>query len=152
MGRVWTYVTGRELRDEELKKLEEKGGAFVKGWTAHDVQLSAEFKIFEKRIIVVKVNEDIHSASGCSIDKLTRFIKEMEAEFDVQLLNRMLVAVKDAGGVKVLDAAEVRRMLQERKLNENSSVYNTAVSNTDELQNWEKPLKETWLKKFLPDA
>jgi hypothetical protein len=149
MGRVWTYVTGRELSAEELKKLEDLGSSFVRSWTAHDVKLSAEFKIFEKRILIITVNEDIHAASGCSIDKLTRFIKETEKEFDVQLLNRMLVAMKDERGVKVLDAALVKDLLAQHELSENSVVYNTSASSKKELQEWEKPLKETWLKKYL---
>ena len=36
------------------------------------------FEIYKNQIIIVKVNEEVTSASGCSIDKLTHFIKQIE--------------------------------------------------------------------------
>jgi FAD synthase len=152
MGRVWIYIIGRELNDEELQQLQQAGIDFVTGWTAHENKLSGSFEIFAKRIIVVKVNEKVYEASGCSIDKLTRFIKEIEARFSVELMNRLLVAVKENDGVMIFSSSDIKKMLAEGKLSENTIVYNTSASNSEELAHWEKPLKDTWLSKFLQKA
>jgi hypothetical protein len=148
MGRVWIYIIGKELNENELQQLQQAGVDFVKGWTAHEQKLSGSFEIFAKRIIVVKVDEEVYGASGCSIDKLTRFIKEMENRFSVELMNRLLVAVKE-NGVSVYPSSKIKDLLAEGKISENTIVYNTSASNSEELAQWEKPLKETWLKKFL---
>jgi hypothetical protein len=148
MGRVWIYIIGKELSENELEQLEQAGLDFVKSWTAHEQKLSGSFEIFAKRIIIVKVDEKVYEASGCSIDKLTRFMKEMEACFSVELMNRLLVAIKE-NGVSVYPSSRIKDLLAEGKISENTVVYNTSASNSEELARWEKPLKETWLKKFL---
>jgi len=149
MNRAWSYIISKPLSDEELQQLQEAGNRFVSGWTAHESQLSASFEILYKRIIVVKVNEDVHGASGCSIDKLLRFVKEAEAAFHIELLNRLLVAYRSGNGVEVTSAPKIKELLAEHKIDENTIVLNTALANEEELMNWEQPLRTTWLSKYL---
>jgi hypothetical protein len=152
MNRVWTFIISRTLQDAELAQLEQAGKTFVAHWTAHEKQLQGSFEIIGGRIIVVKVYEDVNAASGCSIDKLTRFMKVSETMFDVQLLNRMLVAYKKNDRIEVVPQQEIKNLLDSGELNESSIIYNTAVANADELGGWEQPLKDTWLNKYLARA
>ena len=149
MNRVWAYIINKPLGEEELNQLTIAGKNFVTNWTAHENKLSADFSIFKKKIVLVKVNEDIHNASGCSIDKLTRFIKESEAMFGIELLNRFLVAYKNGDSVEIVHSSKIKELLTQNILTENSLVYNTAIANESELQNWEQSLKSTWLAKYL---
>ena len=149
MNRVWTYVISKKLTEHELNSLIESGKNFVNSWTAHDNKLSADFEIFKNRIIVAKVNESVHNASGCSIDKLTRFIKESEAKLSIELLNRFLIAYKKDNDVDVIPSSRVKELVEQKILTEDSIVYNSSVSNDNELTNWEQPLKSTWLNKYL---
>jgi putative ribosome biogenesis GTPase RsgA len=149
MNRVWLYIISKELNEDQLNKFQLMGNDFVKSWTAHENQLTASFEIFNRRIIIVNVNENINAASGCSIDKLTRFIKLAEAEFSIELLNRMLVALKVNEGVQIVHASKIPELLKEEFITEKSIVYNTSAATENELQNWELPLNETWLKKYL---
>jgi hypothetical protein len=149
MNRAWTFVINKQLNEQQLKSIEDAGNNFVKGWTAHEQQLHGSFDIFRNRIIVMKVNEDIHSASGCSIDKLTRFIKQLESEYGIELMNRLLVAYKTDEGVDVVHSSKIIELLQAGKMNETTSIYNTAIADQEELEKWEQPLKNTWLNKFL---
>ncbi|MEO6302909.1 MAG: hypothetical protein ABIP51_07035 [Bacteroidia bacterium] len=149
MSRVWTYIISKKLSNDELNSLLETGNAFVKGWTAHEQQLTASFEIFKERIIVVKVNEDVTGASGCSIDKLTRFIKETEKQFIIELLNRLLVAYKNGDAIEITHSSKIKELLAQHIISENTVVYNTSVLTQNELNNWEQPLKDTWLNKYL---
>jgi hypothetical protein len=149
MNKVWSYIISRNLTEAELNDLLIKGQNFVKSWTAHEMQLQASFEIFKNKIIIVKVNEDVTGASGCSIDKLTRFIKHLESELKLQLLNRLLVAVESENGIDILPSSRVKEFLDQGKLTAKTIVYNTAISNENELLNWEQALETTWLNKFL---
>jgi hypothetical protein len=149
MNRVWTYVISKPLSPEALAELHAAGNAFVSGWSAHENQLAASFAIFKNRILVVKVNEEVHGASGCSIDKLTRFIKDTEASFGIELLNRFLVAYNSGNEVEVVHSSKIKELLAQGLISENTPVYNTSVANEQELNNWEQPLKNTWLSKYL---
>jgi hypothetical protein len=149
MNRVWTFIISKTLSKEELNSLNELGNKFVLGWTAHEQQLTASFEIIGDKIIVVKVNENVTEASGCSIDKLTRFIKETEKLFSIELLNRLLVAYKTNTGIEIVHSSKIKELLAENKISENTIVYNTSVSNQKEFNNWEQELKNTWLSKYL---
>lgn len=149
MNRAWTFVINKELSQEALDSIQKDGNEFVHRWTAHEQQLSGSFTIFKNRIIVVKVNEDVNAASGCSIDKLTRFIKETEIKYGINLMNRLLVAFKNNDKVDVVHSSEIKSLLKDGRMNENTIIYNTSIANQEELANWEQPLKDTWLKKYL---
>ena len=149
MGRVWTYIISKELNPDQLNFLLEEGKAFVQGWTAHDQQLSGSFEIYKDKILIFKVNEEVHGASGCSIDKLTRFVRSLEIKYGIELLNRLLVAVKVNEEIQIIHSSKIKDLLEVAFINEKSIIYNTSASNTDELKNWEQSLKDTWLKKYL---
>src|SRR5688572_9426396 len=117
MNRAWTFVISKTLNTEQLASLKAAGKEFVSGWTAHDVQLTGSFDIYKDRIVVVTVNEDAHAASGCSIDKLTRFIRETEQQLQVQLMNRLLVAYSDNDdNIRVNSAAEIKEKLSKGEI------------------------------------
>lgn len=149
MKKVWVYVIGKALPAGDLRSLTESGKSFVSSWTAHENQLAASFRIFENRIIIIEVDEEVVAASGCSIDKLYRFMKESEARFGVELLNRMNVAYRSDKSIEVVHTSTISKMLGENTINGDTPIFNTAVSTGKELEQWEQPLKETWLKKFL---
>jgi hypothetical protein len=152
MNRAWAYIISKQLSDTEIDQLIYAGKAFVTTWTAHENKLSADFRVFKKRIILVSVNENVNNASGCSIDKLTRFMKETESSFGIELLNRFLVAFKDGEDIQIVHSSKVKELLDQKIISGNTIVYNTAVANEDELQNWEQALKNTWLNKYLSIA
>lgn len=149
MEKVWIYLSDSELNGELHQLVLKAGESFVQSWKAHDVPLSASFEIIENRFIVVKVDETQYNASGCSIDKLLRLIKQLEADHQIQLLNRLLVAYKVNNGVEVVNASKVKDLLSDKTINENTLIYNVAASNSEEYKNWLQPMKDTWLKKYL---
>ncbi|MBK9283141.1 MAG: hypothetical protein IPM51_02345 [Sphingobacteriaceae bacterium] len=149
MGRVWIYIISKNLTDSELQSLQQAGQNFVSKWTAHDLQLHASFEIFKKRIIIVKVNESLQSASGCSTDKLSRFIKDCESLFNIELYNRLLVAVKNNEEVQVIHSSQIPELLSKEIINNETLVYNTSAADWEQLNNWEQKISDTWLKKYL---
>lgn len=149
MKKVWIYLSDKELKGDLLNAVKNAGEEFVKGWKAHEMPLSATFEIVKDRFIVVSVDETQYNASGCSIDKLLRLVKQLEADHNLQLLNRLLVGYKTPSGVEVIPASLIKEKLQAKQLDENTLIYNVAASNSNEYEQWLQPLKETWLKKYL---
>ena len=150
MKKVWAYSISKPLSNVEKKQLLEEANAFSSQWTAHENKLSAQCSIVENCVLLVQVDEDVYAASGCSIDKLQRFIKSAEQTFQVELLNRLLVPVEIAKEFKVLKSSEIKALLDNKTLSPESTVLNTAISTEEELKNWKQPLKNTWLSKFIP--
>lgn len=148
--RIWIYTLSNTLTAEQLTDFNSRCQNFVTNWTAHDVSLDASFELHKNRLLIFKVNEDKYNASGCSIDKQVRFVKELEQMFSIELLNRLLVAYESNSEVEVVKASQMSELLASKSINENTLVFNNTISQSSELQtNWKQPLHKTWLSKYL---
>ena len=148
--RIWIYTLSKELSNEQLVDFKNRCQNFVSGWTAHDVSLDASFELYQNRLLIFKVNEDKYNASGCSIDKQVRFVKELEVAFSVELLNRLLVAYETNNQVEVVKSSQIKELLATNAINTNTIVFNNTITESKQLEtNWKQPLQATWLAKFL---
>ena len=148
--RIWVYTLSNKLNNEQLVDFKNRCQNFVSGWTAHDVSLDASFDLYQNRLLIFKVNEDKYNASGCSIDKQVRFVKELEQMFSVELLNRLLVAYENNNQVEVTKASQVKELLASNIISANTLVFDNAITQSSELDTkWKQPLQATWLAKYL---
>lgn len=153
MERIWIYTISKSLTEEQLTDLKNRCQSFVSTWTAHDVSLDASFELYKNRLLIFKVDEANYNASGCSIDKQLRLVKELEQAFSVELLNRLLVAYEAGNEVAVIKPAEITALLKEGAINENTTVFDNTISQSTDLEtNWKRPLKDTYLSKYLVSA
>ncbi len=150
--RIWIYTLSKELSNEQLVDFKNRCQNFVSGWTAHDVSLDASFELYQSRLLIFKVNEDKYNASGCSIDKQVRFVKELEQAFSIELLNRLLVAYENNNQVEVVKSAQIKELLSANIISANTLVFDNTITQSSELNTkWKQPLKSTWLAKYLPN-
>jgi hypothetical protein len=148
--RIWIYTVSKELTNEQLVDFKDRCQTFVSGWTAHDVSLDASFELYQNRLLIFKVDEEKYGASGCSIDKQLRFVKELELTFSVELLNRLLVAFENNNQVEVTKSSQIKDLLVAKTINENTLVFDNTITEAKHLaNNWKQPLKLTWLAKYL---
>lgn len=149
--RIWVYTFSKEISPEQMTELKAKCKNFVDNWTAHEVSLDATFSIEYNRFLIIKVNEQKYNASGCSIDKQLRFIKDLEALYGIELLNRLLVAYLDAdSNVQVIKQSLVAELVKTNHITENTLVFDNTIATGNQLQSeWKKALKDTYLAKYL---
>jgi hypothetical protein len=148
--RIWIYTLSKELTSEQLADFKNSCDVFVNSWTAHDVKLDASYELYKNRLLIFKVNEDSYNASGCSIDKQVRFVKEQEQYLNIELLNRMLIAYEENGQFYIAHQSDIKELLVSRRITENTIVYNNTITHSKELvHNWTVPLNKTWLSKYL---
>lgn len=148
--RIWIYTLSKELSNEQLVDFKNRCQNFVSSWTAHDVSLDASFELYQNRLLIFKVNEDKYNASGCSIDKQVRFVKELEQAFSLELLNRLLVAYENNHQVEVMKASQVKDLLNSNTISANTLVFDNTITQSSELSSkWKQPLQSTWLVKYL---
>lgn len=90
-SRVWLYLADRKLDSTELLFAEEKLQDFLSTWKAHGKSLNCNGTILFSQYLILSVDEDIESASGCSIDSSVRFVKMLGSELHVDFFNRLNV-------------------------------------------------------------
>jgi len=149
-NRVWVYLSDKTFSPEVETGIKADIQTFLNDWNAHGTSLSASYAILHHHFIIVKADEEKFSASGCSIDKQLRFVKEAEQKYGLSLLNRLIVAYKEGNDIKVVHSAKIPELLVAGQINESTIVFNVGVGNDAEFAaKFEIPLKESWLAKFL---
>lgn len=145
LSRVWIYQSNRLFKAEELSLLHNKLSAFTQSWTAHNQELKAAYEIRYNCFIILIVDETQASASGCSIDKSTHLMKEIEQELNVNLFDRFQLAWKDSDEIKITDRTHFEKLISEGAINKETIVYNNLVNSLEQLNTaWEIPLKDSW--------
>ncbi|MDZ7847316.1 MAG: hypothetical protein U5L96_11375 [Owenweeksia sp.] len=67
----------------------------MREWQAHGKDLQASFIFEYERFIIVALDEASYQATGCSIDKLTHQIQQLEHELNISLMDRTQIAFRD---------------------------------------------------------
>ena len=69
-SRVWLFGAQRILTEIEEISIHRRLLDFIAGWQAHGKDLTADFCIIHRCVLVVVVDESKEAPSGCSIDKV----------------------------------------------------------------------------------
>ncbi len=149
-SKVWIYQANRSFSDVELEEIKAKLNVFVENWAAHGTGLEAGFDMRYKRFIILAVNQDNQSATGCSIDASVHFIQQLEKDYNVDLMDKMNVSYKQGEFVAYKTLTDFRKMAKEKAVSKNTIVFNNLVTNIAELnENWEVPASDSWHNRFL---
>jgi len=149
-ARIWIYQSKRELAEKEAEGVKLKLREFADNWLRHGEQIKGSFHILYNQFIVLGVDENFNNVSGCSIDSSVRAIKELEDEFDLDLMNKLNIAFKVGMNVNTVSLAEFQEYLKLEKVNQDTIVFNNMIQSKDELaSNWEVPVKQSWHKQLL---
>ena len=151
-SRVWVYQADRKLSDKEVEQINVLLNDFTTAWTAHNNQLKAKGEIRYNRFIVLIVDESQAGASGCSIDKSVRFVKDIEAQFGINLLDRFNLAYKEGSEVLSSPRHQFEEKIKQGSINTETIVYNNMVQSLAELNTkWEFTFKDSWHIQLLRD-
>jgi hypothetical protein len=145
-SKLWLYQCNRNLSDSEKEEISEKLRQFCKEWTAHNLQLKADFEIIDNRIIALVVDESMNDASGCSIDKSVNRLKSIGAELNIDFFNRTNMLFKINNQIESIDFKEVAEKYSNGEINKNSMIYNMNLSLFGELKTqFLIPFEAHWL-------
>jgi hypothetical protein len=151
-SRVWVYQSDKELSDSQVKQIQAELNDFTVRWTAHNNQLKAKSEIRYNRFLILIVDESHAGASGCSIDKSVHFIKQLETEHHINLLDRFNLAYRSGSEVLSAQRNDFEGLIKSGNINTETIVFNNLVQNLKELQTkWEVPFKESWHKQLFGD-
>ena len=149
-SRIWIYQSNRKLSDTEVSEITTKTESFLEQWTAHGQNLEAGFEIKYNRFIVIGLNQENASASGCSIDASVYFIQSLEKEYGLDLMDKMNVTFYNGDFIAHKTLADFKKMAKARSVSPNTIVFNNLViTKEDYLENWEVPASDSWHSRFL---
>jgi hypothetical protein len=149
-SKIWIYQSNRKLSDDEVSEISAKTESFLNEWTAHGKDLEAGFEIRYNRFIVIALNQENASATGCSIDASVYFIQSLEKEYGLDLMDKMNVTFYNGGFIAHKTLTDFKKMAKARSVSPNTVVFNNLVlTKGDYIENWEVPAKDSWHNRFL---
>ncbi|TPD70601.1 ABC transporter ATPase [Flavobacterium microcysteis] len=149
-SKIWIYQSNRKFSDDEMAEIESDLKAFVENWAAHGTGLEASYLLQYNRFIILAVNQEVQSATGCSIDSSVQFIQQLEQKYDVDLLDKMNVTFKLGEHIAHKPLVEFKKMAKEKAVSANTIVFNNLVNTIGEWHEyWEVPAKESWHSRFF---
>lgn len=149
-SRVWIYQANRSFSEDELQEIQSKLDIFIENWTAHGSDLQAGYTTKYKRFIVLGLNQNLNSATGCSIDASVHFIQQLEKDYKVDLMDKMNVSYKQGDYVAYKTLTDFRKMAKDKAVSKNTIVFNNLINNIAEFnENWKVPASESWHSRFL---
>jgi hypothetical protein len=145
-ARVWIYQSNRALTSEEVAHAQQRLQQFVKQWHSHGKPVRARAEVLHQHFVVLLVDENQASPSGCSIDSSVALVKELEREFDVDFFDRMTFTyLKDDGTVAAADRTTFADLYAQNKIGEQTTVFNNLVATKAAFeQSWKVPLADSW--------
>ena len=149
-SKIWIYQSNRKFTDEEVTEIDAAVKDFVEGWAAHGTGLEASYTIKYNRFIILAVNQENQSATGCSIDGSVHFIQQLEQKYAVDLLDKMNVTFKQGEFLTHKPLIEFKKLAKEKSVSANTIVFNNLVNTVGEFNDyWEVPAAESWHSRFF---
>jgi len=149
-SKIWIYQSNRKFSDEEFAEIEKDLQVFVENWTAHGTSLEASFQLKYNRFIILAVNQEVQTATGCSIDSSVAFIQSLEKKHNVDLLDKMNVTFKLGEHVAHKPLIDFKKMAKDKAVTGNTIVFNNLVNNIAEYnESWEVPASDSWHSRFF---
>ena len=149
-SRIWIYQSNREFTKKEVEYISKKAQDFINQWTRHGDRLKGSFMIRYNHFLALAVDESFTTISGCSIDSSVRFVKELENELNLDLMNKMNVTFKDENRIYSVKLINFQQLVKQGRVTPETIVFNNMVSSKSDFEsNWEIPAKDSWHKRFL---
>jgi hypothetical protein len=145
--KVWVFVASRIISETEQLEILAAGKNFMQAWNAHGAEVKGSLEVLINQVIVVKADQSYTQNSGCSIDKLTHFIKGIEQKFGFELLNRMYVPFSENDNWQVAHVTQLKSLNLNKQSTKvlNIMVNDTETFNTQFLQS----VKDSWVANHL---
>jgi hypothetical protein len=145
-SRVWIFQTDRFLTDSECREIQLRLNEFIPNWASHGNGLNGGFKLEKNLFVIVGVDESQSMASGCSIDSLTRVIKELETSLNVDFFNRLAIAYENQQGkLEIVSMTAFKALISSNQVNYDTIVFNNLVASKEEFdQKWRTNVGQSW--------
>lgn len=145
-SRVWVYQCNRIFTLSEALEIEELLENFSKEWNSHGDEVKGYANLFFGQFIIVMADESATKVSGCSTDSSVRLIKNIEQDYQVQLLDRQLLAFIVKERVQVLPLSQFNYSIENGFITPDTLYFNNLVlTKKDLLNQWIIPVKDSWL-------
>jgi hypothetical protein len=145
-ARLWIFAAARPLSDDERGRVLAEADAFIEGWAAHGTPLTAARDLRYDRFIMIAVDEEAAGVSGCSVDALTRRMRQLGTVLGVELVDNAPVLYRDGDALARVSRERFGELVEAGAITLDSIVFDNTVTTVGDLRagRWEVRAGEAW--------
>lgn len=145
--RLVIFPASRSILASEQMDISQRISSFLIHLSAHGEPLYATLEIVYQQFIIIKIDENKTMASGCSLDNLNGMMREIEAEYQLGIFDRMKACFLQNNEVKTLPLPDFRTAIRNKELPQDIKVFDFSLANDDDFQRkFLLPIEESWAK------
>lgn len=150
-SRIWVYQANRQLTTVDEDIISNNLKTFCERWAAHGQALEASFDIDHHRFVILCVNENAASPSGCSIDSSSHVIKAIGAQLNIDFFGREEIPFLKGNNIAIHPLSGLKKLFQQGVINESSITFNTLAPTLGEWkQHGQVKVLHSWMNRFIP--
>lgn len=150
--RLWVYVSSQVLDEQQTQSMKKAFTQFQSQWSAHGKALRSDMALVQDQILLIVVDEDHAKTTGCSLDKLTHFIGQIELELKTDFLDRSKFYAYDRENEvwRSFNRAALKRAYQLGEVNDETPVLDTLIDSAGRVETeLVKSLTSSWHSKIV---
>ncbi|HLP54495.1 MAG TPA: hypothetical protein VK151_05675 [Fluviicola sp.] len=142
-ARIWVFTSDREVSSAEQQALAGPILSFLEQWATHGKPLTATGAWLNSYQLAIVLDQSKVGASGCSIDALTRFMREIGSSNQIDWFNRMNMLIEKDGTVQRIPFADLKNY-------PNALLFDPLVETLGDIRgNWPVPVGESRFKSVI---
>jgi hypothetical protein len=150
-SRVWVYQSSRAFSVSETLEIENLLQNFSKEWCSHGDIVKGYANLFFGQFIVIMADESNTQVGGCSTDASVRMIKNIAQDYNVDLLDRLMLAFIIKERIQLIPLEDLNFAIENNSVNNDTLYFNNTILTKKELLNkWIIPVKDSWLAGRIP--
>lgn len=149
-ARVWIYQANRTLTDAEIGIINETLMPATDMWEAHGQPLTASYKVFEHRFVVIGVDEKEELPSGCSIDKSTHWLQQIGNQLNIDFFDRSLAYLDENNAIQTITVPKIKQAVTQEMITPSTIIFDNQVATKAQWMNrWKTPASKSWLNRYF---
>ena len=150
-ARLFVYTAYETLSPNELSSFSNDLSNFISAWKAHGTHLNSSFMFIANRVLLIVVDEEDQTATGCSIDSLNRFLQNTKYDWFTRNFVLHNSNSNDLNSQwKVTDLQDFHSKCKSGEISLEEYVLNTSVLTlADARQNMVQTVSESWHMQML---
>ena len=147
-ARIWIYGAEQRLTPDQVTKLQDQMAQFLVEWHSHKREVTPAWELLHDQFVIIGVDESAVGLSGCSIDSMTRGLRDFQKLSGVDFLQSgSRIFYRDAAGaVCCTDRPAFATLAAGGAVDGGTIVFNNIIATVDEYRRgrWEVPMRDSW--------
>ena len=149
-ARIWVYQANRSLVYEERAAMLQKTKSFLAQWASHGNPLQCSADILYDQYLILAVEESFQGATGCAVDASIQFIRSLEQEFQIDLLDRTVIAFRQDENNMIVPLGQLQEKIQQGIISADMLTFDNTITKKEALAHqWLIRARDSWLGKYF---